>query len=50
VKWLTVIFRLSARRARRRRLLKACRWHSAGIDVRQHVRRIERVLEDAAKR
>ena len=49
MRWLSV-FRLSAKRARRRRLLKACRWHARDINVRSHVRRIEHVLDKAAKR
>jgi hypothetical protein len=34
------------RNARRRRLLKACQWHARNLDVRDHVRKIEHVLDE----
>lgn len=35
---------------RRRRLLAACRWRSASIDLREYVRAVEAVLERAGYR
>jgi hypothetical protein len=45
VKWLAVLTRLSAKRARRRRLLGACRWWSREINIRGHVRGIETMID-----
>jgi hypothetical protein len=35
---------------RRRRLLAACRWRSRAIDLREHVRAIERAIDQGGRR